>query len=115
MHFGETVIILFKDAGLKKLCETKKVANKKLGAKSAKKLKGRLADLRAVQSISDLVTGTPHPLRGSRAGEFALRLDGGDRLVFVSADEPVPKAADGSIDWFRVTKVRITFIGDYHD
>lgn len=43
-----------------------------------------------------------------------MRLSGGQRLVFEPADDPVP-LTDGHIDWPRVTKVRVTFIGDYHE
>jgi proteic killer suppression protein len=54
-------------------------------------------------------------LTGDRAGEFALDLEGGRRLVFVADSDPTPVRDDGSIDWSRVTIVRIVFIGDYHD
>ena len=65
--------------------------------------------------VSELAAGRPHPLKGNRLGEFALDLDGGRRLVFVPTEIPPPARDDGSIDWHRVTRVRITFIGDYHD
>ena len=57
----------------------------------------------------------PHPLRGDRAGQFALDLDGGRRLVFEPDQGSVPGKQDGSIDWSQVTRVRIVLIGDYHD
>jgi len=31
------------------------------------------------------------------------------------ADEPVPVNEDGSIAWERVDRIRVVFIGDYHD
>ena len=49
------------------------------------------------------------------ASKFALDLDGGKRLVFEPANDPVPLNEDGSIDWSKVTFVCIVFIGDYHD
>jgi len=52
---------------------------------------------------------------GDRTGEFALDLHGGVRLVFEPANIPTPIREDGSIAWNLVTKVRIVFIGDYHD
>lgn len=107
--------ITFKDKKLRKLCEVQKEAQKKLGAKCARKLRSRLADLIAVEVVTELVSGRPHPLKGDRAGEFALDLDGGKRLVFESANDPVPLNEDDSIDWSRVTSIRIVFIGDYHD
>jgi proteic killer suppression protein len=107
--------ITFKDNKLRKLCEVEKEAQKKLGAKSARKLKSRLEDLRASEIVTDLVSGRPDPLKGDRDGEFALDLDGGKRLVFEAANEPVPLKKDNSIDWSNVTSIRIVFIGDYHD
>ncbi len=107
--------ITFKGKKLRKLCQEQREAQKQLGEKCARKLRTRLADLMAAEAVTDLITGRPHPLKGDRAGEFALDLDGGKRLVFESANEPVPLNEDNSIDWSKVTSIRIVFIGDYHD
>ncbi len=88
--------VTFKNVKLRKFCESKS---------SSKKLRARLADLIAAESVQDLVYGKPHPLKGDRLGQFALSLEGAERLVF----EP------SSIDWAKVTEVCIVFIGDYHD
>jgi proteic killer suppression protein len=46
---------------------------------------------------------------------MALNLDGGRRLVFEPAHDPVPLRSDGSTDWREVTRVRIVEVVDYHD
>lgn len=97
------------------MCESRVVAVKKPGTDSATMLHRRLSDLEAAQSVGELVAGNPHMLSGSRSGQFALNLAGGKRLVFSSANEPVPTGKDGGIDWQAVTMVRIEYIGDYHD
>ena len=107
--------IRFKDKQLRDLCEKKVAAVKKLGDVSARKLQMRLADIAAAPRVSDLIAGNPHPLKGDRHGQFALDLAGGWRLVFVSANEPIPRRDDASIDWSAVTIVCIEYIGDYHD
>lgn len=108
--------ILFLTPDLQRLCEQQKLAVRKLGADSARKLRARLADLSAAATVSGLVPGHPHPLKGDRAGQFAVSLAGGARLVFEPANEAVPLVArGGSVDWTRVTRVRIVFVGDYHD
>lgn len=107
--------ITFHNSKLKKLCEQQKEAQRKLGQNCARKLRSRLADLMAVESVAELIAGQPHPLEGDRAGEFAVNLAGGKRLVFKPENDPIPKNEDGSIDWSNVTKVCIIFIGDYHD
>ena len=107
--------ILFGSRELEALCYDERRQQKRLGAIGAKRLRSRLSDLDAAARVSDLVAGRPHPLTGDRAGEFALDLDGGRRLVFRPADVPPPVREDGSINWQSVTRVCITFIGDYHD
>lgn len=107
--------IIFGDSKLQKLCEQQAVAQKQLGQVCARKLRLRLADLAAAGSVRELVAGRPHPLKGDRAGQFAVDLEGAKRLVFEPANDPISCNKDGSIDWSKVTRVCIVFMGDYHD
>lgn len=107
--------ITFSDPDLRAVCEDQRLATKRLGAANARKLRSRLADLQAVANVGELVAGNPHPLRGDRLGQFSVSLAGGTRLVFEPTNEPTPRKEDRSIDWSRVTNVRVVFIGDYHD
>lgn len=107
--------INFKNTKIRELCEKGAVAERKLGTACARKLRTRLDDLEAATRVTDLVAGNPHPLKADRAGQFAVDLSGGWRLVFVPDDEPCPHREDGSIDWSEVTIICIDYIGDYHD
>ncbi|MEH2193525.1 MAG: killer suppression protein HigA [Nostoc sp.] len=107
--------ITFADRKLQSLCQQQDLAKQKLGKNCAKKLTARLADLAAVSCVKELFAGRPHPLKGDRAGEFALDLEGAKRLVFKPDNDPIPISEDESIDWSRVTAVCIVFVGDYHD
>lgn len=107
--------ILFADSDLELLCSQEREGKRRLGAKGAKKLRTRLADLQAAARVTDLVAGHPHPLKRDRQGQFAVDLDGGCRLVFEAAHDPKPQRADGQIAWDLVTAVCIVYIGDYHD
>jgi toxin HigB-1 len=107
--------ITFADGKLQNLCEQQDAAQRKLGANCAKKLTARLADLAAVSCVKELFAGHPHPLKGDRAGQFAVDLEGGKRLVFKPDNDLTPLTEDESIDWSKVTAVCIVFIGDYHD
>lgn len=107
--------ITFKGKKVRDLCQKQAAADKKLGADCARKLRTRLSDLEATTSVTDLVAGNPHPLKGDRAGQFALDLAGGWRLVFAPGHDPCPTRPDGGIDWSQVTIVCIEYIGDYHD
>ena len=105
----------FVDDDTRLLCEKGKVAVKRLGAVSAKKLASRLADLSAATTVRDLCVGHPHALKGDRKGQFAVRLHGGLRLVFVPTSEEPPLTKDGDIAWNDIDCVRIIYIGDYHE
>ncbi len=107
--------IRFADKKLRKLCECEQMARKKLGNDCARKLKARLDDVGAGQTVAELVAGKPHPLTGDRAGEYAVSLAGGWRMTFSPANDPVPRHGDGGIDWRAVTIVRIESVGDYHE
>lgn len=103
------------DDDLRVICEQERAATRALGRPCARRLRTRLADLAAVVHVQELVAGRPHPLKGDRSGQFSLDLHGGVRLVFKPANNPIPKHDNGGIDWRCVTRVRIIFIGDYHD
>ncbi len=107
--------IRYKDKKIRELCEKQAVAERKLGAASARKLKVRLLALEAAVRVTDLAAGNPHPLKGERFGQFALDLAGGWRLVFGPALDPCPTRPDGGIEWSQITIVSIEYIGDYHD
>lgn len=107
--------ISFSKADIQKICERQSVMRRKLGLASARKLQRRLDDLSAAETLADVTAGRPHPLTGDRSKQFAIDLHGACRLVFESADEPVPEQEDGTTAWHRVTKIKIVFIGDYHD
>ena len=87
---------------------------KKWGNELALKLMTRLADLDAASNVSELTVGRPHPLEYDRKGQFAVDLNNMIRLIFEPANEPIPKSSDGTVDWKRVTMIRILCIGDYH-
>jgi toxin HigB-1 len=107
--------ITFANSKLEKLCEQEKVAQKELGQPCSRKLKARLVNLETAEVVTDLVAGKPHPLKGDRLGQFALNLEGGRRIVFESANDPIPLHEDRGIDWSKVNQVQIVFVGDYHD
>jgi toxin HigB-1 len=107
--------IRYRDKQLRKLCEVRAAAERSFGAPCAAKLRVRLMALEAATRVAHLVAGNPHPLKAARAGQFALNLVGGFRLVFSAVNDPRPELPGGGVDWLQVTAVCIEFIGDYHD
>ena len=107
--------LAFLTADLKRICEDSRHAQKIIGAPSAKRLRARLADLVAAKRLAEVRAGRPHPLKGDRAGQFSLDLAGGQRLLFVPFDDPLPRQLDGALDWPNVCCARVVFIGDHHE
>lgn len=106
--------ILFKTKKLAKCCLEERVMNKVMGTRGSRKLKARLADLRAASDILQVHRGRPHQLKGKFANCIAFDLDAGKRLVVEAAADPLPELPDGGLDWRRVVAIRVVFIGDFH-
>jgi proteic killer suppression protein len=54
-------------------------------------------------------------LKGNRKVQLSVRLEGGHRLIFEPADDPIPRKPDGGLDWREVRAIRILSVEDYHD
>ncbi len=111
------MVILFKTKKLQKLCNEMAALQRKFGAEQAKKIRRRLDDLQAAESLEQIknLPGRCHELTGDRKGKLALDQKGQYRLIFEPAHDPVPEKVDGGLDWGRVTAVRICEMGvDYH-
>ena len=107
--------IEFDTPALRKLCENEREAKHQLGAPCAKKLHNRLAEIQAASVVTHLPAGNPHALDRERTGQFAVSLEGLIRLTFEPANSPIPRTTDDKIDWSKVNKVNIVYIGNYHD
>jgi plasmid maintenance system killer protein len=89
---------------------------KDYGEVGFKRIRQRLDDLRDADTLDVMRTlpGGIHELKGDRAGQLALRLHGGYRLIIEPAGDPPPVKPDGGLDWTNVTAVRVMGIEDYH-
>lgn len=106
--------IHFTDKKLQKICQSSKLLKQKFGHLSFK-IQARLADFDAASNVTELTAGRPHQLFYNRTGQYALALNNMTRLIFESANDPIPKNLDGTVDWKKVTVVRIVAIEDYHE
>lgn len=107
--------VSYQDKNVETLCRQLKAATKKLGAESAKKLQRRLSELHAASVVSELTIVRPHPLEYDRAGQFAVDLHKGMRLIFEPTLQAPPFKVDGSTDWSQVAEITIIGAEDYHD
>lgn len=90
---------------------------KHLGPGMVRKLKQRLMELNAAETLADISHLPPprcHELSGKRAGQFSVDLEHPYRLLFVVAHNPVPRADNGGIDREQVTEIEIVEIVDTH-
>lgn len=109
--------IWFEKAGIQKLCSQKAVAQKKLGAITAMKLQQRMMELKAAETLTDISRLPParcHELKGNRKGQLSVDLEHPYRLLFVPADNPIPKKEGGGLDWDQITEIEIIGIADTH-
>jgi proteic killer suppression protein len=108
---------VFDSSRLEKECCDSKTRQKRHGNERARRLQRRMDDLRAAATLAVMRTlpGRCHELSANLKGQLALDLDGPYRLIFEPAHDPPPAKADGSLDWDRVTAVRILRVEDYHN
>lgn len=107
----------FLNARDKEFFESSKQATKAHGPENAKKLRRRLDDLDAAQSMEDMrhLAGHWEELKNERAGQFSARLHGGFRLIVKPQKQPPPSKPDGGLDWPAIDSIYIVEMVDYHD
>ena len=111
------MVIYFKTKKLQKICNNTNEAIKKLGPKMARKLQQRLMELKAASCLADISKMPPprcHHLSGDREGQLSVDLEHPYRLLFISANNPVPVTQDGGLKWASVTEIEIVEIADTH-
>ena len=83
----------------------------------AKLIRRRLDDLRAASSLEVMrnLPGRCHELKGNRATQLSLDLDGPYRLILYPAHDPIPRKTDGGLDWTKVTEIKVIEVTDTHE
>jgi proteic killer suppression protein len=112
--------INFKNRKMEKLFNEGKMLEKEHGTKRARKIRVRLAALRAAESLMDFwpPKSPPercHELRGHGINKFSMDLDHPYRLIFISDNDPVPLKKDGGLDWSRITAIKILGVENTHE
>ena len=106
--------LAFETKTLRDLCEKEEKARRELGPEVAEKLKHRLADLRAAESVQDLVIGRPRETQCANPGCFVIDLADGCSLAFCANHRKVPLLTSGGVDWAKVSRVKILRIENAH-
>ena len=109
--------IFFKTKKLQKACNNERDSIRQWGPANARKIRQRLAELRAAVTLENmkiLPAAGCHPLKGNRAGQFAVDVNHPFRLIFEPDHDPVPRKDDGGVDLGGITRIRILAVEDYH-
>ncbi len=91
------------------------------GAPRAKRIRIRMAELRAAENLMVFWPPKSPPSRchelteGKRHGQLSVDLDHPYRLVFVPDHDPIPQMEGGGLDWRKVTAIKIIGIEDTHE
>lgn len=101
--------IAFATRRLRTICEDENVARDEFGAGVAEQLKGRLADLRAANTVHDLVVGNPTIVPGA-APQMMIDLPDEYKLVARPNQRNLRADEDGIIDWRRVRRLLVVGI-----
>ena len=108
--------IHFVSRKIQKLCNSAKEMLAKLGPHNAARLKQRLAELKAAETLEDmrsLPAARCHELSQNRDGQLAVELVHPKRLIFKPGNNPIPKKPDGGLDWENVTSITVMEVVDY--
>ncbi len=111
--------IIFKNKIVKKKMEDFSVAKRELGTSMAKKLMQRMGEIKDSLSVGDLgrdVRATdPHFLKGNRKEDLSIVIKDNMRIITRPNMKEEEYIINGSINFFKITKLRINKVEDYHD
>ena len=101
--------LTFHTAEIREICEKRDVAAAELGYAAARELAERLADIEALDTVTELSLLLGDAICDRSATEKSLRLNSGFHIVFVSA-HPSPEATPKATDWKNTSRMKITAI-----
>ena len=95
----------FETKALRDICEDESLASKALGPVAAEALKNRLSDIRAADTIHEILAGRPHA--GGSMDRYRFELADGYHLTVLPNHAPPRNNAAGTTDWECVRRVRV--------
>jgi plasmid maintenance system killer protein len=111
------VDILFESADAAEEYNDEKWLVRAHNVQRAKLIRRRLDELRAAPTLETMrnLPGRCHELKGNRALQLSIDLDGPYRLILYPAHNPVPLKPDGGMDWKKVTAITIKEVRNTHE
>ncbi len=103
--------ISFHTEDLRDVCIDGALADQSLGVVAAEGLRNRLVDIRAADSVYDLLAGQPSAGMHDGVECYRVRLDDGVYLTVVPNHNVLRINAKGGTDWTRVRRIRLVAVG----
>ena len=107
--------LAFESRALRTICESETNAQSELGPTVAEVLKRRLADLRAANSINDLVVGRPRLSDDENDQHLIIDLVSGCSMVLGANHPSNPLTATGRLNWAMISRVKLLRIESNND
>jgi proteic killer suppression protein len=104
--------ISFQSEELLNLCIDESIADERLGTAVAESLRNRLSDIRAADSIHELLAGRPQAVRFGDQDGYRLEIEAGTWLIVVPNHIKPRADVDGRPDWGSVRRVCVVAVGD---
>lgn len=108
------MVIAFETKKIRQLCESNTKAKIILGNDAAEKLKHRLADLRAVNSVTELIMGNPRQVDHSDYDQYKVSISDDIFIYFKANHNSNPLLPNKDVDWTKVSRIKIVKIGSDH-
>ena len=119
MKIGKFVIVEYATTKLQKTLTSEIALRRTYGDRRAREIQKRLSVLYGAMVLADFVPRTRpercHELVGNRAGQLAMDIDKGTRLIFKPLVDPIPRRSDGGMDWNAIDAIIIIEIVNYHE
>lgn len=104
--------ISFHTQELLNLCVDVSLADETFGTGAAEALRNRLSDIRAADSVLELLAGRPAPVLHKEQHCYRLEIAVGVWLIMVPNHNKPRLDASGLPDWGRIRRVRVLEVGD---
>lgn len=101
------MLISFDNKKIRAICEEEEIALKEFEKEVVTKLQSRLADIAAVNNVSDIFLGNPEEIKNNPHPKYKIDLCDGYILIFAANNVNVPKLESGNIDWSKVNRIKI--------
>lgn len=99
--------ISFRTKTLRTVCEIRGKAEREYGKGPASALRRRLADIRAAETVNDLLVGQPRSSLGDGTGRMVVNLGNSHRLVFGPNHPGATGAGTVDLAWSKVRRVKV--------